>query len=71
MNVGDPVRIAPKVRRHAGKPGFVVSINPPEFGVLLTIHRPPWDPDHPNRLRYNDSQVRWFQPSELLPRGES
>lgn len=92
FQVGDPVRVAPAVKRHAGQPGFVVMVDPiagplvepvpdrtplevrdanprhPEYGVVLTVHRPPWRQDMPGQLMYDSEAVRWFTPAELVPR---
>jgi hypothetical protein len=93
--VGDPVRVAPDVKRHGGQAGFVVMVNEgagpllepvpdrtpleardtlprhPEYGVVLTVHRPPWRQDMPGQLNYDSDAVRWFTPAELTSRRES
>jgi hypothetical protein len=40
----------------------------PEYGVVLTGHRPPWRTDMPGQLMYDSDAVRWFAPHELVPR---
>lgn len=43
----------------------------PEYGVVLTTHRPPWRPDAPGQLSYDSDAVRWFRPDELTARTTS
>ena len=40
----------------------------PEYGVVLTIHRPPWRKDAPGQLNYDSDMVMWFAPHELVTR---
>lgn len=95
FSVGDAVRVAQGVARHAGAPGFVVMVDPiagplvdpapdamplgdrdslprrPEYGVILTTHRPPWRADGSGQLNYDSDAVRWFTPAELTRRTTS
>ena len=40
----------------------------PEYGVVLTGHRPPWRTDMPGQVMYDSDAVRWFAPHELVAR---
>lgn len=40
----------------------------PEYGVVLTIHRPQWRKDSPGSLSYDGDALKWFAPHELEAR---
>lgn len=42
----------------------------PEYGVVLTVHRPKWRRNRPGELVYDSDAVNWFRPSELIARSE-
>lgn len=83
FQVGDAVRVHRNEKafpskgtwpRYREQPGFVVMVNssedtePPEYGVVLTIHRPPWRQGRKAELIYDSDAVKWFAGHELIAR---
>jgi hypothetical protein len=81
FHVGDAVRTqrdetlfppAGTWHRYRNRPGFVVQVNDVEghveYGVILTVTRPPWRNGRKGELSYDSDMVSWFAPHELVGR---
>lgn len=56
--------------RYRNRPGFVVQLNHEagEYGVVLTVTRPPWRNGRVGELSYDSDMVSWFREDELVGR---
>ena len=84
LNVGDHIRVQRDEKlfpsrgtwpKYRGKTGYVCIVSEgggrgddPEYGVVLTIHRPPWRKEHDreHELSYDSEALLWFAPYELV-----